>query len=815
MKHRSRSFSINRSFEKAFIAVGAIAAMSAIGFAGYKFISNIDSASANNLLIELSLDAPYIGGVTYSKELDAEREIYTPNPVSEMYGDNALPTRYNSHDLYPTVRTKNQNTEGLCWAYAASTTAEYALRKQNIETTISPKQLDYQFVDASAAYIESNVSNKFYENWLAMGGYARSFGDGGNVYTAMLTLTNKNTLISESKFTEIIKANDTRLSSINNYEDIWKLNNYEDILAPNGDAMVYNKKQHYSAINNSNNNQYIADGVGIIYYPIYGVSNTKTELVNYIKQVIKEYGAAEVATYYDPVNCMSYASVNNEKTDAYVTVIDRTTNNSTVCNASSGHAMTLIGWDDNFAYTDKDANATQKTGAFIIQNSYGEDETQNVSIEGVSTPLKMHYYYSYESAFTILYFTHFAQIGDYDHIYDINDYKTSTITPSSNEYIFEFTTNGEEELKKITFNQNFRAVESYDLYISTTGRDADFVKATNFSAGMGMTALDVTGKVSLSGNFAIKLVLTDTDATAISDTERYIDLLNAYTVDAGNPDPDPEDPCQENPNLPGCQDPEPPVNEEKTYTLHIDLNGGTGKMSDQTCTGTATDPCDVVIPRTEPERDNYVFFGYSRTKSTVENPFMPGDNFQFTAGEYEVTLYATWANGTSTWPTGEYFIQKDPEDISITIDYPMYLLEKVYVDDEELSSENYRVRAGSTIITLSSTYLKTLELGKHVVKVAFDLSSLEETEKVHNIIKIVDGIGMVETAFYVIENDEDVPDTSLDEPTSIPDTGRFSAEGKSANLNIIIPISVAATILMLIVFKKSFGWRHLRYQKNK
>ncbi len=44
---------------------------------------------------------------------------------------------------------------------------------------------------------------------------------------------------------------------------------------------------------------------------------------------------------------------------------------------------------------------------------------------------------------------------------------------------------------------------------------------------------------------------------------------------------------------------------------------------------------------------------------------------------------------------------------------------KVYVDDILLDINNYTSKSGSTIITLNDTYLKTLSIGEHILKVTF------------------------------------------------------------------------------------------------
>ena len=44
---------------------------------------------------------------------------------------------------------------------------------------------------------------------------------------------------------------------------------------------------------------------------------------------------------------------------------------------------------------------------------------------------------------------------------------------------------------------------------------------------------------------------------------------------------------------------------------------------------------------------------------------------------------------------------------------------KVYIDEALVDSKNYTSKSGSTIITLTDAYLKTLSVGEHTLKVAF------------------------------------------------------------------------------------------------
>ncbi len=76
----------------------------------------------------------------------------------------------------------------------------------------------------------------------------------------------------------------------------------------------------------------------------------------------------------------------------------------------------------------------------------------------------------------------------------------------------------------------------------------------------------------------------------------------------------------------------------------------------------------------------------------------------------------------------EYTIEKDKEaTFRIDADYSKFN-NKVYLDNNLLDEDNYSSKSGSTIITLKETYLKTLSIGKHTLKVAFSDGGTATTE---------------------------------------------------------------------------------------
>ena len=102
-----------------------------------------------------------------------------------------------------------------------------------------------------------------------------------------------------------------------------------------------------------------------------------------------------------------------------------------------------------------------------------------------------------------------------------------------------------------------------------------------------------------------------------------------------------------------------------------------------------------------------------------------------------------------------YTINKS-KDASFRIDADYSLFEdggKVYVDGVLLDSNNYTSKSGSTLITLNDTYLKTLSVGEHILRVVFT----DEKE--------------VSTKFIIANDNNEVEIPSLTPEIENPNTG--------------------------------------------
>lgn len=665
-----------------------------------------------------------VGGLIIDRTLNSKKQIFssqaeTPKTKTlSRDGDITLPAYYSNLDW---EHQRNQHTEGICWLYAATTAIKSSLEKKYTDEYIgnlSPKHIDYQFAPAEEAYVETGVKNSHYDAFTDYtnaieSDFVRHIGDGGNSLTIHLALANPLSIVRDDQFWDVLKNNDPKLANLNYYDAMWYNEDMtgeasSDRLAyfltdSGGGYYTYTVKQKYNEVNDSNLSKYMVTGSREIYYPIYGESATKNTVVKAIKSAVYEYGAAEVYTYFDNDNCMAHSGwdrVSANDADYNYIVIDRSDGQNEVCSEDTGHAMTIVGWDDNLEYQD---NGQTKKGAFILSNSWGAS---------VLTPMndytqehKVKYYMSYNSAFDVEVFDSVEKTSDYDNIYSVGNYMP-TAASENNEYIFAFHSNGNETIKKIMFNQNFYNFEDYDVYVSTTLNSNDFVKDGTMRAYMGMNSYELATPVDVSDYFQIKLVkeLNADESNAIDDIDRSLNILNVYTDNKEsevNPNPNPTD------------------------------------------------------------------------------------------------------DGTVTWTQGRTHEAGSEQDMSLKINYPLNTFSALKVDNVEVSSDNYTLTEGSTVITIKHAYLNTLGAGIHQLSAIFT-----EDRVVNTTFTIAAATDPGEDNSGEDEEEEEdvpVPDTGMN--TKHSDGGAAiarSAENSASMMYLALPL------VLVLIGSLAYAWKKVK-----
>lgn len=329
-----------------------------------KYIEDVYNETGKVLLTEKNKkeNTPYLNPVyiDYLSMADEEQNAFgdIPMPVVVDYVKSdadiyttTLPSSYdlrnvNGKNFITPVR--NQGDLGLCWAFSSAETVEsYVLQKNDTsyETNpilISERQIDY----ATSKDGISDYSNNKYNVFIN-----RSLGDGGNFYISTVLMASGVSAVNYNDFKayndkdlEKVELSDT----ISYKKSVYELNSTIDMPRLNLRASTGNLSEDEM--------------------------NTFTSYINLVKTNIMKYGAAYVSTYMN--SACYYKDTNSNKLvlDVYG------------CGVSGGHAMQIIGWDDNFEYSYCYDNNNHKEltsnckksvtgkGAWILRNSWGETE---------------------------------------------------------------------------------------------------------------------------------------------------------------------------------------------------------------------------------------------------------------------------------------------------------------------------------------------------------------------------------------------------------------------------------------------------------
>lgn len=336
----SKIFGFVRKNDKALLLFGALVMLGvAVGASGNVSALNLDNKSINPVYLKYLEDVRNGEGAKWK----LTPSMFVPQGSGEEgYGaETELPSAYNLVTSGYATQIKNQGSEGICWAYALTTAMESnLLKKKDTPAVFSAKQLDYLLAPGSEYY---GYLNSAFE-------WERTLGDGSNIYQAGFVLSNASVPADEGEFFAKMQLNDSDLAEYKSYGEFQDINTINIFLGnevpayttPMSNALVSGMASDYIV------NEYTT------YYP--------TANINEIKEAVYNNGAVYVGTY-SPGTPNCYDAATN-------TVVDR---GYSVCGENYGHAMAIVGWDDTHVYTDPATN-TEKVGAFILQNSWGNSD---------------------------------------------------------------------------------------------------------------------------------------------------------------------------------------------------------------------------------------------------------------------------------------------------------------------------------------------------------------------------------------------------------------------------------------------------------
>ena len=325
------------------------------------YIKNVYDGSGTIILTEKNkeinkpyLNPSYVAYLEMSEE-EKKKEGVIPSPTivdytpNDVVGD-SLPTSYdlrnvNGKNFVTPVR--DQGALGICWSFATVGALESHLLVKNNQTYNSQSQL---FTERQIDYATATNGIEDYDSEYNVF-IDRVLGDGGNFYISSIAMANG---IAGYNYNDFKEYNDSdldkmELSEILRY-DKSKYEFNETIMLPSMDLRLSTGNLSNSEI------------------------NTRNSFINEVKSYVMQYGAAYVATRMNSSCYYTDSNLNNTVIDVYS------------CKMDSGHAMQIIGWNDNASYSYCADGGTHKAsltncsnivrgkGVWILKNSWGTNK---------------------------------------------------------------------------------------------------------------------------------------------------------------------------------------------------------------------------------------------------------------------------------------------------------------------------------------------------------------------------------------------------------------------------------------------------------
>ena len=300
------------------------------------------------------LNPIYVDYLTYNEEKKEEIDVIPDTTVIDYVGDTTkedkvIPSSYDLRNVDGKNYVSpvgNQGSLGLCWTFSTTGAAEsYLLKKgdtsyNSSSTLFSQRQIDYATANNGIKDYKSE-----YKSFID-----RGLGDGGNFFVSTVALANGVSLYNSNNF---------KAYSDTDYEKMELM-----------DVLSYSKSDY--EVNGTINmpiNAYRASEDNL-------TADEKVERENYlnsVKSYLMKYGAAYVSTY---MGCShNDSTLNSTLIDAYA------------CSFTGGHAMSIIGWDDDieykycvsnnqhYSYNSNCSDVVSGKGVWIIKNSWGNYNT--------------------------------------------------------------------------------------------------------------------------------------------------------------------------------------------------------------------------------------------------------------------------------------------------------------------------------------------------------------------------------------------------------------------------------------------------------
>ena len=436
----------------------------------------------NKVTNELYLNPRYVDYLTSS---DEEKKNFGEIPISTIIDyvsrkeaeTISVPSKYDMREKYVTP-VRNQGNLGICWTFATAGVVESFLIQNTEDSTIdnpkliSERQIDYAtsvngIVDYESEYV-SFVS--------------RFLGDGGNFYISTISMANGISLFNYNNF----KAYDD--------SDLSKME-IKDVLNYENSEYEINSTINVPSMNLRESTYELTEEE----------KETRKNYLNEVKQNIMKNGGAYVGTLMGKNSSCTYvdSNLNNMVIDVYG------------CDSTNGHAMQIIGWDDDIEYSycadtsshkadiSNCKNIVNGKGVWILKNSWGEN-TQ-------------YPYLTYDSLYSSIHFIN-GITKSVDKTWN-NNYVLREGTENIKEkvyYLKDTSIKGNEKINKVKF---ITQASDTEYLVKVLDKNGNYSTYTETSKLPGLMTIEITDDI---------IVDKDTEIT-ISSKKGYIDKVSIFT----------------------------------------------------------------------------------------------------------------------------------------------------------------------------------------------------------------------------------------------------------------------------------------------
>lgn len=394
----------------------------------YENWSKLLEGEKENFLEPIQFSVPY------------ERETKLNSKSINLFFAN-LKASYADKYVINNLKVKDQKNTMECWAFSTTSIIESNIQKNTNQKSpeLSPRHIDYA---STKTFLDGTNTNT----------YDRELKSGGNSMIAMGYCTSGKGPVLESDMPFKDEEEKVTLSEIQNKNVITKIDEY--LIFPT-------VLKEYE----SNGNVLYTNGE-ISSNKVYYNEDDIKAIREKIKDHIIQNGAITAYTYAGQVDAIKYFNIdkvrNGEAEYSYYC-------NDT--NAIPDHAVTIVGWDDNYSRENFASDYMPKNnGAYIVLNSYGEDKYN-----------QGYYYISYDDFLIEYSLCGIVKTSDveYDNIYQ-HDYLgysymyNSTMSDLFIANVFDKkTSNLKENITEISFVTN--KTTNIKLYINS--KDDDIAKS--------------------------------------------------------------------------------------------------------------------------------------------------------------------------------------------------------------------------------------------------------------------------------------------------------------------------------------------------